>query len=304
MGKQKQKGKGRREKYFYLAKEVGYRARSSFKLIQLNKKFNFLPESKVLVDLCAAPGSWLQVAAENMPVQSIILGVDLDEIKPLRGVQTFKDDITTDSCWNKIKAELHGWSVDTFLHDGAPNVGKNWLHDAFQQSVLTLHALKLASTFLKKGGWFITKVFRSKDYTALLWVFQQLFKKVHSTKPQASRNESAEIFVVCQGYLAPDKLDERFLNPKHVFQQIEQESKVKLDILRPEKQTRQREGYADNNVSLHPTVTAKDFIESSDAVSFLSTANKFDIKQSEIKDHPSTTTEIAQCCLDIKVLGK
>ncbi|RMZ75920.1 hypothetical protein DV738_g5234, partial [Chaetothyriales sp. CBS 135597] len=313
MAIQKKHGKGRLDKWYKLAKEKGYRARAAFKLIQLNKKYGFLEKSHVLIDLCAAPGSWMQVAAETMPAQSLIVGVDLAPIKPIPKTISFQADITTDKCRATLRQHIKHLKADTVLHDGAPNVGVAWVQDAFSQAELVLQSMKLATEFLREGGNFVTKVFRSKDYNALLWVFKQLFTSVEATKPPSSRTVSAEIFVVCRGYKAPKKLDPKFLDPKHVFAEVQEATpNNEAKVFNPEKKKRKREGYEEGDWTQHKEVSVIEFIETTDPIAILASVNKLtfaqppngDLALATLERLPETTAEIKQCCEDLKVLGK
>ncbi|KAF4471919.1 et-dependent rRNA methyltransferase SPB1 [Fusarium albosuccineum] len=309
----KKNAKGRLDKWYKLAKEKGYRARAAFKLVQLNKKYGFLEKSKVILDLCAAPGSWCQVAKEAVPSGSLIVGVDLAPIKPIPGVITFQSDITTEKCRATIRQHLKTWKADTVLHDGAPNVGTAWVQDSFNQAELALQAMKLATEFLIEGGTFVTKVFRSKDYNPLLWVLNQLFTKVEATKPPSSRNVSAEIFVVCRGYKAPKKIDPRFLDPRSVFADLAGATpNNEAKVYNPEVKKRKREGYEEGDYTQFKEMPASEFIQTTDPIAILGSYNKLtfqqplngDIALAALDKLNETSDEIRNCCSDLRVLGR
>ena len=257
--------------------------------------------------------SWCQVAAETMPTNSIIVGVDLVPIKPIPRCITFQGDITIDKCRAGIRQHLKTWKADTVLHDGAPNVGTAWVQDAFSQAELALQSLRLATDFLIHGGTFVTKVFRSNDYNSFLWVCKQLFDRVEATKPPSSRNVSAEIFVVCRGYKAPKRIDPRLLDPRAVFAElagpsIDHEAKV----FKPETKKRKREGYEEGDWTQYKEAPASEFIQTTDPIHMLATLNKLsfvqepngDIALATLDRLPETTEEIRHACADLKVLGR
>ena len=248
-----------------------------------------------------------------MPPSSLIVGVDLVPIKPIPSTITFQSDITSDKCRSTIRSHLRTWKADTVLHDGAPNVGKAWVQDAFSQAELVLQAMKLATEFLCPEGTFVTKVFRSKDYNALLWVFNQLFSTVEATKPPSSRNVSAEIFVVCRGFKAPKHIDPLFLDPRSVFAELSGPTpNNEAKVFNPERKKRKREGYAEGDYTQHKEAPASEFILAADPIAMLGSLSKLNFEQPKNGDITlaalerlsETTTEIRECCNDLKVLGR
>ncbi len=237
-------------------------------------------------------------------------------IKPVRGCVALQGDITKPETKAAILREARAAHavVDVVLHDGAPNVGANWVLDAFNQNELVLCALKTAVEILEPNGYFVTKVFRSLDYNSLLWVFNQLFDNVHATKPVASRNVSAEIFVVCKGFKAPKKLDPRFLDPKFVFEGVKAHGEGEAPRLGEffrslsKKAKRKREGYEDGNQGLlFKTVPAAEFVGCEEPAKYLIEYNALTFEDDDSKEilaSRHTTEEIKAIAADFKVLSK
>ncbi|XP_074302017.1 adoMet-dependent rRNA methyltransferase spb1-like [Silene latifolia] len=312
MGKKKSKvtGKNRLDKFYHLAKEQGYRSRASFKLIQIDAKFGLLNSSRSILDLCAAPGGWMQVAVQRAPVGALVVGVDLVSITPIRGAVSVQEDITQPKCRATVKKLLadNGFKAfDVVLHDGSPNVGGAWAQEATSQNSLVIDSLKLATDFLAPRGHFVTKVFRSQDYNAVVYCLRKFFDKVEVYKPIASRLSSAEIYVIGLKYKAPAKIDPRMLDIKYLFEGAAEPQKV-IDVLDGNKQQkRHRDGYEDGLTLVRKIHPASDFVWSDSPVEMLGTTTSIsfnDAASLPLKEHALTTEEVITLCDDLSVLGK
>eukprot|EP00002_Diphylleia_rotans_P027554 TRINITY_DN5528_c0_g1_i1.p1 TRINITY_DN5528_c0_g1~~TRINITY_DN5528_c0_g1_i1.p1 ORF type:complete len:309 (-),score=72.21 TRINITY_DN5528_c0_g1_i1:154-1080(-) len=203
--------KDKRDIYYRKAKEEGWRARSAFKLLQLDDEFQLFQGAERVVDLCAAPGSWSQVISRKLygdrdpaTVQDTkVVSVDLQPMYPLPGVIQLQGDITKRETAEAIIANLGGNKADLVVSDGAPDV--TGLHDIdeYIQSQLILAALNISTFVLREGGSFVAKIFRGKDITLLYAQLRIFFTSVLVSKPKSSRNASVEAFVVCRDLRLP-----------------------------------------------------------------------------------------------------
>lgn len=229
--------KDRRDVYYRKAKEEGYRARSAYKLMQLDDQFEIFKNLKCskngfrAVDLCAAPGSWSQVLQRRLSeaytcakeegrevAPPLIVAVDLQEMAPIPGVIQLQGDITSKETADRILALFQGHRANVVVCDGAPDVTGMHDIDEYIQSQLLCAALRMAVLLLEPGATFIAKIFRGESASLLFSQLYVFFQQVFCCKPASSRVSSFEAFVVCRNFTYPagagglHKLSSRFFS--------------------------------------------------------------------------------------------
>ncbi|MBN9088875.1 MAG: RlmE family RNA methyltransferase [Reyranella sp.] len=188
--------------YVVEAKKRGYRSRAAFKLLQLDDQFRFLKPGARVVDLGAAPGGWTQVAVERVrPERSggVVVGIDLTPVEPIAGATVLAKDFYDDDAPEVLKAHLGG-PADVVLSDMAAAATGDPQIDHLRIMGLAEAAHDFASEVLKPGGSFVAKVLRGGTERQLLDRLKRDFVKVKHVKPEASRTDSAEMYVVATGF--------------------------------------------------------------------------------------------------------
>ena len=187
--------KQHRDQFFKKSRTLGYRSRSAFKLIELNKKYNFIKKSTKLLDIGAFPGGWAQVTSKIISTGKI-LSLDtkkMDELKNVSFIQcNFLEENTKEKILNFFKDKL-----DVVISDMAANTTGNKSLDSIRTNQLCAEVVKFSSKILKPNGVLVSKLFMGDDFLEVKELAKSRFKKVEFFKPEASRNESKETYLHC-----------------------------------------------------------------------------------------------------------
>ena len=187
------------DKYFKKAKEQGYRARSVFKLEELQNKFHLIRPGDKVLDLGAAPGSFMQYIQKIIGKDGLLIGLDLTPIKPFSqpNVKAYVGDIFDEKVYDKIFKEHKVHRFDVVTSDLAPATSGIKFVDAGRSFDLNCQVLKVAEQYLRPGGNLVIKAFPGADHGQLIAKARVLFEKVQIAKPEAVRNTSREEYIVC-----------------------------------------------------------------------------------------------------------
>jgi 23S rRNA (uridine2552-2'-O)-methyltransferase len=178
------------------AKAEGYRSRAVFKLLEIDKKDRLLKPGIVAVDLGSAPGSWSQVAAPRLRPGGELFALDILPMEPLPEVTFLQGDFREDAVLAEFERLLAGRAVDLVLSDMAPNMSGNAVSDDGRMMLLAELALDFARQHLRPGGKMLIKVFQGAGFTEFRSAMMKVFTSVQSRKPDASRDRSAEVYLL------------------------------------------------------------------------------------------------------------
>ncbi len=189
--------KQHKDQYFKKSKAQGYRSRSAFKLIEMNKKFKFLHKKTNLLDLGSFPGGWSQVACEKIS-EGKILAIDTKLMEKIDRVEFMQGDLLD----SNIEIKIFGFyqkKIDAVISDMAVNTSGNKNLDSYKTGELCLRAMDLALKILNKDGVFLSKLFMGSIFEEINKNAKKYFKKVVKFKPLSSKKESKEIYIYCKG---------------------------------------------------------------------------------------------------------
>ncbi len=182
------------------AKAEGWRSRAAFKLMEIDDKDKLIRRGGIVVDLGCTPGGWSQVARKRLGSTGRVVGLDLLPLDPLLpGVEFLQGDFHDEAVLKQVEDMLHGAKVDLVLSDMAPNMSGIPMSDQARSIHLAELALDFAANHLQPQGAFLVKVFQGSGFAEYVVAMRQVFRKVVTRKPDASRGRSSELYLLGVG---------------------------------------------------------------------------------------------------------
>ena len=188
--------KQRRDIYVRQSKVDGYRARSAYKLIEIDEKFKIFKGGMFVLDIGAAPGSWSQYASKAIK-QGKVISIDLKAMEEIKNTIQIKGDFTDPNIQKKIK-DYFNKDLDVVMSDMAVNTTGIQNLDAIQTGELCKEAMIFSKDVISKNGFFISKIFMGSTFNEIVALGKNIFKEVKVFKPKSSRKDSKESFIICK----------------------------------------------------------------------------------------------------------
>ena len=186
--------KQKKDPFFIQSKAQGYRSRSAFKLIEMNKKFKFIKKNSSLLDLGSSPGGWSQVALEFIGEEGRLVGVDLQHILPLKGATFIQGDLRESEIREQLQEMIP--KADVVISDMSPNLSGNYSVDQARSVELSSLALEIAAE--RRASAFVVKVFEGSDFQEFRKAVIDEFGSVRTLSPEASRKQSSEVYLIAK----------------------------------------------------------------------------------------------------------